>query len=57
VTRRSSSRTPSERLTRRGYLLRDRDSVYGSEFTWRVAGLELTEVLTAAGAPWQKRAR
>ena len=35
------------------YLLRDRDAVYGSSFRRRVAGLGITEVLTAPRAPWQ----
>ncbi len=35
------------------YLLRDRDAVYGSRFGRRVAGLAITEVLSAPRAPWQ----
>jgi len=35
------------------YLLRDRDGVYGFAFRRRVAGLGVTEVLTAPRAPWQ----
>jgi len=35
------------------FLLRDRDRIYGGEFRQRMAGFEMTEVLTAAGAPWQ----
>jgi len=35
------------------YLLRDRDAVYGSAFRHRVAGLGITDVLTAPRSPWQ----
>jgi putative transposase len=35
------------------YLLRDRDTIYSVAFRERVAGLGLTEVLTAPHAPWQ----
>ncbi len=35
------------------YLLRDRDAVYGFTFRHRVAGLGITEVLTAPRSPWQ----
>ena len=35
------------------YLLRDRDAVYGFAFRHRVAGLGITELLTAPRAPWQ----
>jgi putative transposase len=35
------------------YLLRDRDAVYGQVFDRRVAGLGLTQVLTAPRSPWQ----
>ncbi len=35
------------------YLLRDRDSIFGNHFQQRVAGLEITEVLTAPRSPWQ----
>ncbi len=35
------------------YLVRDRDSVYGSAFRHRMAGLGITEVLTAPRSPWQ----
>jgi putative transposase len=35
------------------YLLRDRDGVYAGDFTPRLTGLQLIEVVTAAGAPWQ----
>jgi putative transposase len=34
-------------------LLRDRDSIYGAAFRRRMAGLGITEVLTAPHAPWQ----
>lgn len=36
-----------------GYLLRDRDAVYGLTFRHRVAGLGISEVLTAPRSPWQ----
>jgi transposase InsO family protein len=35
------------------YLLRDHDPVFGNPFRQRVAGLEVTEVLTAPRSPWQ----
>ncbi len=35
------------------YLVRDRDSVYSSAFRHRMAGLGITEVLTAPRSPWQ----
>jgi putative transposase len=35
------------------YLLRDRDSVYGSEVRIRIASLRIEEVLTAPQSPWQ----
>ena len=35
------------------YLLRDRDGIYGAEFTKRVAALGLKEKLIAPHAPWQ----
>ena len=35
------------------FLLRDRDSIYGSEFRHRVKGLLIEEVITAARSPWQ----
>jgi transposase InsO family protein len=35
------------------HLLRDRDGVYGNDFRRRLAGLGVTEVLTAPRAPWQ----
>jgi hypothetical protein len=36
-----------------GYLVRDRDGVYGSHFRTRVQGMGIQEVLTAAQSPWQ----
>ena len=35
------------------YLLRDRDGVYGDEFTRRVERMGIDQVLTAPRAPWQ----
>jgi putative transposase len=35
------------------YLLRDRDAVYGDVFRQRVAGMGISEVLTAPRSPWQ----
>ena len=35
------------------YLLRDRDSIFSSEFRRRVKGMGTTEVLTAPRSPWQ----
>ena len=35
------------------YLLRDRDSIYGTEFRQRVRGIGIAEVLTAPRSPWQ----
>ena len=35
------------------YLLRDRDSSYGSEFRSRVEAMGITEVVTAPRSPWQ----
>ena len=35
------------------YLLHDRDSIFGNHFHQRVAGLEVTEVVTAPRSPWQ----
>ncbi len=34
------------------YLLRDRDAAYGSSFRRRVAGVGITEVVTAPRSPW-----
>ena len=36
-----------------GYLLRDRDASYGSEFRSRVEAMGITEVITAPHSPWQ----
>ncbi len=35
------------------YLLRDRDPIYGSRFTRRIAGLGMREIFIAPRAPWQ----
>ena len=35
------------------YLLRDRDTIYGSKFRRQVAALDIKEVVTAARSPWQ----
>ena len=35
------------------YLLRDNDRVYGDAFRFRLAGLDITEVLIAPRSPWQ----
>ena len=35
------------------YLLRDRDSIYGSVFVQRVKGMGIQQTLTAARSPWQ----
>ena len=35
------------------YLLRDRDSIYGTEFRQRVRGIGIAEILTAPRSPWQ----
>ena len=35
------------------YLLRDRDSIYGSFFRRRVANMGIREVITARQSPWQ----
>ena len=35
------------------YLIRDRDSIYGSEVRLRIASLGIEEVLTAPRSPWQ----
>jgi transposase InsO family protein len=36
-----------------GYLIRDRDSIYGARFRNRVKSLSIEEVLTAPRSPWQ----
>jgi putative transposase len=35
------------------YLLHDRDAIYGSRFTRRIAGLGMQEIRIAPRAPWQ----
>src|SRR2546426_9183553 len=35
------------------YVLRDRDAIYGDEFTRRIADMGIREVLIAPRAPWQ----
>jgi putative transposase len=35
------------------FLLRDRDQIYGEHFRYRVAGMGIEEVVTAAQSPWQ----
>ena len=35
------------------YLIRDRDSIYGTRFRNRVRSLDIEEVLTAPRSPWQ----
>ena len=35
------------------FLLRDRDSIYGEHFRFRIAGMGIEEVVTAAQSPWQ----
>ena len=35
------------------HLLRDRDSIYGTEFRQRVRGIGIAEALTAPRSPWQ----
>jgi putative transposase len=37
-----------------GYLLRDRDDIFGVEFTRRVKALGIEEVLSAPRSPWQR---
>jgi len=36
-----------------GYLLRDRDQVFGEQFRHRLKGMGIAEVLTAPQSPWQ----
>ena len=36
-----------------GWLLRDRDAIYGDVFRRRVAGMGVTEVLSSPSSPWQ----
>src|SRR5215471_8554715 len=35
------------------YLLRDQDRIYGNEVRWRIASLQMEQVLTADRSPWQ----
>jgi putative transposase len=35
------------------WLVRDRDAIYGDAFRRRVAGMAMTEVITAPSSPWQ----
>jgi putative transposase len=35
------------------FLLRDRDGIYGREFSQRVSGMEIEELVIAASSPWQ----
>ena len=35
------------------YLIRDRDGIYGHEFSERADSLDLTEIVTARASPWQ----
>jgi putative transposase len=43
--------SPNESTPR--FLLRDRDSIYSEDFSRRVKGMAIREVLTAPRAPWQ----
>jgi putative transposase len=36
-----------------GYMIRDRDQIYGDQFRRRVGGIGIDEVLTAPRSPWQ----
>ncbi len=36
-----------------GFILRDRDSIYGRAFRRRVAGMDINEVMIAPRSPWQ----
>jgi transposase InsO family protein len=36
-----------------GYMIRDRDGIYGDQFRHRVRGLGIEDVLTAPQSPWQ----
>jgi len=36
-----------------GFLLRDRDSIYGHDFQRWVAGMQIEEVITAQHSPWK----
>src|ERR1700687_5722443 len=35
------------------WVLRDRDAIYGEQFCQRVAGMGITEVVSAPSSPWQ----
>jgi transposase InsO family protein len=35
------------------WVLRDRDAIYGERFRQRVAGMRITEVVSAPSRPWQ----
>jgi hypothetical protein len=37
------------------YLLRDRDCIFGRDFSTQVAALGMSEVLSTHGAPWRAR--
>lgn len=37
-----------------GYLLRDRDKIYGCGFHQRIQGMNIKEVLSAPASPWQR---
>ena len=37
------------------WLVRDRDAIYGDEFRRRVAGMGMTEVISAPSSPWQNQ--
>jgi putative transposase len=39
-----------------GWLLRDRDAIYGDVFRRRVAGMGIIEVLSSPSSPWQNHA-
>lgn len=60
VTRHSTAGWLSRRVTEARpwdtpprFLLRDRDSSYGLEFSRRVEAMSITEVMTAPSSPWQ----
>jgi putative transposase len=36
-----------------GYMIRDRDGIYGGQFRRRIEGIGIEEVLTAPRSPWQ----
>jgi transposase InsO family protein len=39
--------------TKPEYLLKDRDSIYGNYFRQRVRSMDIKEVITSPGSPWQ----